>query len=81
MRKRTAVIKCQVEACTRKASTRGVCDSCYMHARNLVNSGEASWKQLEDMGLVRPAHEHATKNPLKAAFLAASANGRKLRKV
>jgi hypothetical protein len=62
---------CMVDQCKRPADTRGVCKSCYVHARVLVLSGETSWAELESMGLVMPAHKHAPKNPLKVAFLAA----------
>jgi hypothetical protein len=62
---------CIVTDCKRPAETRGVCKSCYAHARVLVLSGETCWQELESMGLVKVAHKHAPKNPLKAAFLAA----------
>jgi hypothetical protein len=62
---------CMVEQCNRPAETRGVCKSCYAHARILVLGGDSTWQELESLGLVMPAHKHPTKNPLKAAFLAA----------
>jgi hypothetical protein len=47
----------------------------------MVLNNETSWQELEDMGLVKPAH-HVAKNPLKVAFLSAlekrnQQNGRK----
>jgi len=72
---------CIVADCKRPAQTRGVCGSCYVHARVMVLNNETSWQELEDMGLVKPAH-HVAKNPLKVAFLSAlekrnQQNGRK----
>lgn len=66
--------QCLIKDCGRPAETRGVCKSCYVHARVLVISGDSTWEELEQLGLVRPAHRHAPKNPLKVAFLAAIEN-------
>lgn len=37
----------------RKASSRGICKSCYVVACRLVKSGAVTWQQLEKAGKVR----------------------------
>lgn len=63
--------QCMTEGCKRPSKTRGVCGQCYSNARVLILNGDATWKELESIGLVRPAHDQHTKNLFRAAFLAA----------
>jgi hypothetical protein len=40
-------MRCVIEGCDRKASTRGLCRSCYMTALRAVIAGEVTWDLLE----------------------------------
>jgi len=46
--------KCMNPKCSRKASTRGVCWTCYNTMSRMVKAGETTWKQLETAGTCLP---------------------------
>ncbi len=52
---------CSMLVCNRKAYLRGLCAECYPQIQKMVQDGEATWEQLEGMGLVRPLREELEK--------------------
>lgn len=51
---------CLIEGCNRKAKTRGLCDPCYQAALQVVKKRKATWDQLINMGLAKPATKIST---------------------
>lgn len=47
-------MRCVIEGCDRKASSRGLCHTCYITALRLVQAGETDWTALEKAGLCGP---------------------------
>jgi hypothetical protein len=46
---------CLVPGCKRPVGPcRGICLPCYQKAAALVNSGQTTWNELEEAGLIRP---------------------------
>lgn len=60
--------KCMTEKCDKEAQWKGLCRSCYGQARQLIDSGETTWEELGNMGLVQLAEK-----PFKEAFRARKA--------
>lgn len=60
---------CVVPGCTRQVYSRGLCVPCNRAARKLVESGEATWEELESMNppLALPKKSDQV-NALVAAF-------------
>lgn len=67
--------KCLVESCTNIATLRGLCQSCYANAANLVRANKTTWEFLESKGLSKP--KGSKSNAFKEAFLSASSQGEK----
>lgn len=47
-------MRCIIEGCERKATTRGLCHSCYLTALRLIQAGETTWDDLEAQKLCGP---------------------------
>ncbi len=46
--------KCLTPKCGRFVSGRGICAACHYAASNLVKSQQATWEELEALGLCLP---------------------------
>lgn len=57
---------CMIPGCKRHAEVRGVCNPCYLTARNLIDTGRATDEDLVAAGLLLGGARSA--NPLRAAF-------------
>lgn len=53
-RKQKTPAKCLVSACDRKATRRGLCDSCRAEANRMVKRGETTEQELIEKGLMLP---------------------------
>lgn len=59
---------CVIAGCGHRATaSRGLCTRCYSAAKKTVQNGQASWVELERLGLALPPQMGA----FKAAFTAA----------
>jgi hypothetical protein len=48
-------MKCMIDGCGKKKTySRGICQGCYASFSRLVHSREATWEELEDLGLCNP---------------------------
>ena len=59
---------CMVPECHRQLRTRGICSACYLKARNMIDSGEVTEKELVERGLLRERRGLGEGNPLKLAL-------------
>lgn len=55
--------KCQ--HCDRPASNRNVCRACYQAFVRAVASGETTWQELEDKGIVGPTKKSPARKALE----------------
>jgi hypothetical protein len=45
------VIKCNTRDCGERAQHRGLCIKCYGEAKALVELGQTTWQELQELGL------------------------------
>jgi hypothetical protein len=66
-RKSEVVGTCLVPGCGRPVTTpshaRGMCGRCQVEARRMIQAGQTSWRELEDLGLARPPLRKIFKKP------------------
>lgn len=43
--------KCVTDGCVRDGISRGLCQTCYVSAKKIVDSGKYSWEELARLGM------------------------------
>jgi len=60
---------CVVPGCSREATSRGLCGSCYLAASKLVKQGRTTWEALQARGLaLAPTAGRAGTGAFRKAF-------------